>query len=90
MGLSPHASYLHPRNLHTVVKPVEVAKLNPPKATKATPAVFRELPCENLGAVVRRAGSCCPRKNTHVCKAGYGEVKPSENCETCDRYVASE
>ena len=52
-----------------------------------TPAI-RPLPCVNLGAVVKRAGSCCPRNNTHTCNAGRGDVRPAIECETCVGYVA--
>jgi len=50
---------------------------------KSKPVVLRPLPCVNLGPVVARAGSCCPRNNTHTCNAGRGSVKPAIECETC-------
>lgn len=54
-----------------------------PRVRKSKPVVLRPLPCINLGAVVARAGSCCPRNNTHTCNAGRGNVKPAIECETC-------
>lgn len=50
------------------------------------PTVARELPCVHLGRIVRRGSCVCPRKDTHVCDRGLGEVRQEQECETCPLY----
>lgn len=59
-------------------------KTKPAEVTKATEGE-RGKRCHHLGKLVTRDSSCW-RLCTHTCDKGHGEVKHSEQCQTCGDY----
>src|SRR5262249_44167918 len=54
----------------------------------AGPTVNHPTRCVHLGRRGEKGCASCWRKDAHVCTKGRGQVRPQDQCETCELYEA--